>query len=62
MNALARSHARYDPHDHLGDYSDFDYRQGYYYAKPSDLMKDLEIGGDVGACHWANEYKGGEEE
>ena len=41
MNALARSHARYDPHDHLGDYSDFDYRQGYYYAKPSDLRKDI---------------------
>ncbi|KAF5414448.1 MAG: hypothetical protein C5S48_08615 [Candidatus Methanogaster sp.] len=24
-----------------GDYSDFDYRQGYYYAKPSDLRKDI---------------------
>jgi hypothetical protein len=40
-NALARSHARYDPHDRPGDYSDFDYRQGYYYAKPSDMRKDL---------------------
>ena len=44
MNALARSHARYDPHDHPGDYSDFDYRQGCYYAKPSDLMKDMGDG------------------
>lgn len=23
------------------DYSDFDYRQGYYYAKPSDMRKDI---------------------
>ncbi|MHC1623036.1 MAG: hypothetical protein ACXQTR_00400 [Candidatus Methanospirareceae archaeon] len=32
---------RYIRSERPGDYSDFDYRQGYYYAKPSDLRKDL---------------------
>jgi len=36
-----RSSARYIRCERPGDYSDFDYRQGYYYAKPSDLRKDI---------------------
>jgi hypothetical protein len=36
-----RSKSRYDKQHRPGDYSDFDYRQGYYYAKPSDLRKDI---------------------
>ena len=36
-----RSSARYIIRERPGDYSDFDYRQGYYYAKPSDLRKDI---------------------
>jgi hypothetical protein len=36
-----RSSARYIIRERPGDYSDFDYRQGYYYAKPSDMRKDI---------------------
>jgi len=36
-----RSGLRYIRSERPGDYSDFDYRQGYYYAKPSDLRKDI---------------------
>ena len=36
-----RSRARYIRSERPGDYSDFDYRQGYYYEKPSDLRKDI---------------------
>jgi hypothetical protein len=28
-------------HERPGDHSDFDYGQGYYYAKPSDMRKDI---------------------
>ena len=36
-----RSDAWHIKHERPGDYSDFDYRQGYYYAKPSDMRKDI---------------------
>jgi len=36
-----RSDLRYIRRERPSDYSDFDYRQGYYYAKPSDLRKDI---------------------
>jgi len=41
MLAALRSGAWYINHERPGDYSDFDYRQGYYYAKPSDMRKDI---------------------
>lgn len=41
MLAALRSSARYIIRERPGDHSDFDYRQGYYYAKPSDLRKDI---------------------
>jgi len=41
MLANVRSGARYIKRERPGDYSDFDYRQGYYYAKPSDMRKDI---------------------
>jgi len=41
MLANARSGARYIQSERPGDYSDFDYRQGYFYAKPSDMRKDI---------------------
>ena len=39
--ATIRSNRRIISSKRPGDYSDFDYRQGYYYAKPSDLRKDV---------------------
>jgi hypothetical protein len=36
-----RSGLQYIRSERPGDYSDFDYRQGYYYAKPSDMRKDI---------------------
>ena len=41
MRSKFRSGLRYIQSERPGDYSDFDYRQGYYYAKPSDLRKDI---------------------
>jgi hypothetical protein len=41
MRSKFRLGARYIQSERPGDYSDFDYRQGYCYAKPSDMRKDL---------------------
>ena len=41
LRSKLRAGARHIRRERPDDYSDFDYRQGYYYAKPSDMRKDI---------------------